>query len=102
MAIETFDVVYEHLGDRMYYAGETREAEAADVEHLIPGTLRRRDKTTSLPERIDADSGMSADTNNAANTAAESKIAANDTAAKADNVALNKAEGKSPKTKGAD
>lgn len=95
MGRETFDVVYEHLGDRMYYAGETREAEAADVEHLIPGTLRRRDETEALPEQIDADAdnGTSTEPENAADETA---------AAKADDTALNKAEGKSTKTKGAE
>lgn len=92
MARETFDVVYEHLGDRMYYAGETREAEAADVEHLIPDTLRRRDETEALPMQIDADA------DNAKST--EPENAADETAAKADDAASNKAEGKSAKTKG--
>lgn len=36
-----YDVLREHLGDRMYVKGETREAEPARVSHLVKaGVLR--------------------------------------------------------------
>lgn len=33
--MEKFTVNRQHLGDRMYQAGETREAKASDVAHLV-------------------------------------------------------------------
>jgi len=30
-----FDVIRQHLGDRLYWAGEEREAEEHDVRHLV-------------------------------------------------------------------
>ncbi|WP_427024716.1 hypothetical protein ACP4J4_01755 [Aureimonas ureilytica] len=39
--MEQFEVVREHLGDRLYAAGEVREAKEADVVHLVRnGVLR--------------------------------------------------------------
>lgn len=34
-----FKVIREHLGDRYYLVGETREAQRADVKHLIGKSL---------------------------------------------------------------
>ncbi|MET4636168.1 hypothetical protein [Kaistia defluvii] len=34
-----FKVIREHLGDRFYKVGETREAQRGDVAHLIGTTL---------------------------------------------------------------
>lgn len=34
-----FKVIREHLGDRFYQVGETREAQRADVAHLIGKSL---------------------------------------------------------------
>ncbi len=35
MTKTTYRVLRQHLGDRMYQPGEEREAEAADVAHLV-------------------------------------------------------------------
>lgn len=39
----TFKVVREHLGDKPYKEGDTREASEADVKHLIPKVLQPLD-----------------------------------------------------------
>ena len=39
MAVKTYIVVREHIGDRAYSVGEQRSAEEASVRHLIPGVL---------------------------------------------------------------
>jgi hypothetical protein len=40
MAKKTYEVLRPHQGDRFYAQGETREAESADVAHLVKsGTL---------------------------------------------------------------
>lgn len=42
---ETFKVVRQHLGDRMYMPGEQREAEPSDVAHLVrSGALAKMDE----------------------------------------------------------
>lgn len=33
--MKTYDVLRQHLGDKQYWAGETREANEADVKHLV-------------------------------------------------------------------
>lgn len=39
--MKTYDVLRQHLGDKQYWAGETREANEADVKHLVDkGVLR--------------------------------------------------------------
>lgn len=40
-----FKVIREHLGDRFYQVGETREAQRADVAHLIGKSLALPGKT---------------------------------------------------------
>lgn len=50
-----FDVLRQHLGDRMYQPGEEREAAEADVVHLVrAGVLRKaelkpRNKAEAAP-----------------------------------------------------
>jgi hypothetical protein len=49
-----FDVMREHLGDREYKRGETREARAEEVKHLVDGgVLRRRDEAEAGGGRTD-------------------------------------------------
>jgi hypothetical protein len=46
-----YEVKRQHYGDRLYQAGETREAKPADVGHLVPGTLEPvREKAASAPK----------------------------------------------------
>lgn len=42
MAKEKFEVIREHIGDKPYAVGDTREAEHSDVAHLIGTSLRKK------------------------------------------------------------
>jgi len=50
-----FTVNRQHYGDRLYHAGETREAKEADVAHLVPDTLEPVSKKAEPKPRNKAD-----------------------------------------------
>ena len=43
--MKTYEVVRQHLGDKMYMAGDMREASPADVQHLIDNGVLTEAKT---------------------------------------------------------
>lgn len=45
---EIFYVVREHLGDKQYFPGDTREAVRTEVAHLIPQVLVPEDEARHL------------------------------------------------------
>lgn len=50
MAVEEFKVARQHLGDRLYLPGDTREANAGDVEHLLRNGVLVRQKAEPAPK----------------------------------------------------
>ncbi len=61
-----FTVKRQHLGDRMYMPGETREAEPRDVAHLV-------DNGVLAPAEAKAEAKAEAPVRNKAATAPENK-----------------------------
>lgn len=47
-----FEVMRQHLGDRFYSEGDTREANEKDVMHLIKNGVLREKTTTSEVEQV--------------------------------------------------
>lgn len=47
---DKFKVLRPHIGDRMYASGETREAEAADVAHLVARGVLQAPKGKAEPK----------------------------------------------------
>lgn len=47
--MKTYDVLRQHLGDKMYMPGDTREVAQGDVQHLIDNGVLREAKTKSEP-----------------------------------------------------
>lgn len=47
-----FEVMRQHLGDRFYNEGDTREANEQDVMHLIKNGVLRKKMTTSKAEQV--------------------------------------------------
>lgn len=47
---QTYEVVRQHLGDKNYFPGDTREAEPADVAHLVPHILQPKVKKEPKPK----------------------------------------------------
>ena len=47
-----FEVMRQHIGDRFYNEGDTREANEQDVMHLIKNGVLREKTTTSKAEQV--------------------------------------------------
>jgi len=47
-----FEVMRQHLGDRFYSEGDTREANEQDVMHLIKNGVLREKTTTGKAEQV--------------------------------------------------
>jgi hypothetical protein len=47
--MQTYRVIRQHFGDRMYMPGDTREAEPRDVAHLVEGGTLEPVKTKAEP-----------------------------------------------------
>lgn len=45
--MKTYEVLRQHLGDKMYMPGDNREAVQSDVQHLINNGVLREAKTKS-------------------------------------------------------
>lgn len=46
--MKSFEVIRQHLGDKMYMPGETREAAPGDVQHLINNGVLREARPVKL------------------------------------------------------
>jgi hypothetical protein len=42
--MKTYNVMRQHLGDKMYYPGDTREAASGDVQHLIDNGILKESR----------------------------------------------------------
>lgn len=42
--MKTYEVVRQHLGDKMYMPGDAREASPPDVQHLVHNGVLKEDK----------------------------------------------------------
>ena len=47
--MKTYDVLRQHLGDKMYMPGDTREVAQGDVQHLIDNGVLREAKGKAEP-----------------------------------------------------
>lgn len=48
MAVEKYQVIRQHLGDKLYMPGDEREANVGDVAHLVRnGVLKRKAEPAS-------------------------------------------------------
>ncbi|NSL20561.1 hypothetical protein [Agrobacterium tumefaciens] len=47
--MKTYDVLRQHLGDKMYMPGDIREVAPGDVQHLIDNGVLREAKAKSEP-----------------------------------------------------
>lgn len=47
--MKTYEVLRQHLGDKMYMPGDTRDAAQVDVQHLIDNGVLREGKAKIEP-----------------------------------------------------
>lgn len=56
--MKTYDVLRQHYGDKQYLKGDTRQADPAEVKHLVDAGVLRETK----PEKADKSAANKAET----------------------------------------